>query len=156
MLRLRTQLVSLLALLWISALSSAERTLAVEELLLRAKPAVALVTTRVDADVRLNCGVGPITVEPSAYRETGTAWFVDGRGYLITSAHVVDPAYRPLPWVDEELKTRAVDQACVDPALAKEGLTRGQQPDREEQIRRRVDRTKITVTRRPRVTVLLS
>jgi len=154
--RLGIQVLSSLAALWMPALTSAERTVAVEELVLRAKPAVVLVTTRVGAEVTLDCGDGPITVSPAPYQATGTAWFVDGRGYLITSAHVVDPAYRPLPWVTDDLKHRAVDQGCVDPTLAKEGLVRGQQPDREAQIRRRTDTTRIAVTPRPEVTVLLS
>jgi S1-C subfamily serine protease len=154
--RLRMQILSLLALLWMPSLTSAERTLGVEELVLRAKPAVVLVTTRVNAEVTLDCGDGPITVSPAPYQETGTAWFVDGRGYLITNAHVVDPAYRSLPWVIDELKSRAVDQGCLDPALAREGLVHGQRLDREAQIRHGVDTTRITVTRRPEVTVLLS
>ncbi len=152
----RASLLSLLVLLWMAAPTAAESTLAVEQLVLRAKPAVVFVMTRVDADVTLDCGAGPITSIPSPYQQTGSAWFVDGRGYLVTNAHVVDPAYRILPWVTEQLATHAVDQACVDPVLAKAGLRRGQRPDVEKRIRRRVDMTKVVVTRRPQVTVLLS
>jgi S1-C subfamily serine protease len=151
-----TALLSLGALLWMPAPTAAELALAVDELVLRAKPAVVLVETRVDADITLDCGAGPITVNPSPYRQTGTAWFVDGRGYLITNAHVVDPAHRVLPWVTAHLASRAVDQACVDPALAAVGLQRGQRPDLETRIRRRVERANVVVTRRPQVTVLLS
>src|SRR5215469_11282580 len=108
----------------------------VQEALLIAKPAVALVTAEVRAEVTLNCGQGTKTVRPTPFVETGTGWFVDGRGYLITNAHVVDPAHRLPPWVTHELKKNAIDQACVDPALRAQGKMRGQMPEMEESIRR--------------------
>jgi S1-C subfamily serine protease/rhodanese-related sulfurtransferase len=107
-----------------------------QEAILLAKPAVALITARIDAEITMNCGKGPVTVKPSPFIETGTGWFVDGRGWLITNAHVVDPMYRLPSWVTHELKKKAIDQACVDPALRAQGLMRGQRPDLEDQIRR--------------------
>jgi rhodanese-related sulfurtransferase len=107
-----------------------------QEAILRATPAAALITARVDAEVTMNCGQGPVIVRPSPFIETGTGWFVDGRGYLITNAHVVDPVYRMPPWVTHELKKKAIDQACVEPALKARGIMRGQRPDIEDQIRR--------------------
>jgi len=107
----------------------------VQEAILRVKPAVVLITTEVRGDVTLNCGSGPVSVTPAPYVETGTGWFVDGRGYVITNAHVVDPAYRLPPWVTHELKKKAVDQACVEPQLKKRGLIQGQRPDIEERLR---------------------
>jgi S1-C subfamily serine protease/rhodanese-related sulfurtransferase len=107
----------------------------VQEAILRVKPAVVLITTEVRGDVTLNCGRGPVTVTPAPYIETGTGWFVDGRGYVVTNAHVVDPAHRKPPWVTHELKKKAIDQACVEPQLRKKGLTLGQRPDIEEQLR---------------------
>ncbi|HEY7647769.1 MAG TPA: hypothetical protein VID04_02095, partial [Methylomirabilota bacterium] len=86
--------------------------LSVQEASLRARPAVALITARVDAEVMLDCGQGPVIIKPAPFVETGTGWFVDGRGWLITNAHVVDPAYRMPPWVPHELKKKAIDQAC--------------------------------------------
>jgi hypothetical protein len=74
----------------------------VQEALLRAKPAVALVTARVDAEITMNCGKGPVTVKPPPFVETGTGWFVDGRGWVDTNAHVVDPVHRNPPWVAHE------------------------------------------------------
>ena len=71
--------------------------LTVQEAVHRAKPAVALISVRVEAEVTMNCGQGPVIVHPAPFVETGTGWFVDGRGYLITNAHVVDPAYRRRP-----------------------------------------------------------
>src|SRR5262245_5586251 len=107
----------------------------VQEAILRVKPAVVLITTEVRADVTLNCGQGPITVSPAPYLETGTGWFVDGRGYIITNAHVVDPAHRLPPWLTHELKKKALEQACVEPQLKAKGFTHGQRPDVEESLR---------------------
>lgn len=137
-------------------LALADDVIPVQELVLRAKPAVALVTVRVDAEVTVNCGAGPISVKPFPFQETGTGWFVDGRGYLITNAHVVDPAHRLPAWVTHELKRTAVYQACVDPMLARRGLMRGQRPDIEDEILRRVDIAGIKLRPIPQVTVLLS
>ena len=108
----------------------------VQEAILRVKPAVALITARVDAEVTMNCGQGPVTVRPAPFVETGTGWFVDGRGYLITNAHVVDPAYRLPPWVTHELKKKAIDHACVEPILRERGIAPGQKPEVEDQLRR--------------------
>ncbi|HYE93787.1 MAG TPA: hypothetical protein VEA38_22330, partial [Terriglobales bacterium] len=110
--------------------------LTAQEAILRATPAVALVTSRVDAEVTLNCGAGPVTVKPRPFVETGTGWFVDGRGWVITNAHVVDPSHRMPPWVTHELKKSAIDLGCVDPALRARGLMRGQNPGVEDQLRR--------------------
>ena len=133
--------------------------LTVQEAILRAKPAVALVTAEVRADVTMNCGRGLVTVSPRPFVETGTGWFVDGRGWLVTNAHVVDPAYRPRPWVTHELKKKAIEQACVEPVLRERGLMRGLRPDVEEQIRRQAsDQALATakVATFPRITVMLS
>lgn len=143
---------------WLSA-SAPALALTIQEAILRAKPAVALITARVDAEVTMNCGQGPVTVKPAPFVETGTGWFVDGRGWLITNAHVVDPAHRLPPWVTHELKKKAVDQACVEPALRAQGLMRGQRPDLEDRIRRDVtDRalSGATFVPEPEITVMLS
>jgi rhodanese-related sulfurtransferase len=108
----------------------------IQEAILRVKPAVVLISTEVRADVTLNCGRGPVTVTPAPFIETGTGWFVDGRGFIITNAHVVDPAYRLPAWVTHELKKKAIDEACVVPVLSARGIMRGQRPDLEEEIRR--------------------
>src|SRR2546428_11855385 len=102
--------------------------LSAQEAILRAKPAVALITARIDAEVTMNCGQGPVTVKPSPFVETGTGWLVDGRGWLITNAHVVDPAHRLPPWGAHELKKKAIDQACAEPALRAPGVMPGQRP----------------------------
>jgi S1-C subfamily serine protease/rhodanese-related sulfurtransferase len=130
-----------------------------QEAILLAKPAVALVTARVDAEVTMDCGRGPVTVKPSPFVEIGTGWFIDGRGWLITNAHVVDPAHRQPSWIVHELKKKAIEEACVDPALKARGIMKGQQLELEEQIRREASARGLggaQVDTFPELTVLLS
>jgi rhodanese-related sulfurtransferase len=153
--------VGLLALLLLAVLGSAleAQALSLQEALLRAKPAVALVTATVGAEVTMDCGQGPVTVTPAPFVETGTGWFIDGRGYLITNAHVVDPVHRLPPWVTHELKKKGIEQACVEPALKAQGLMRGERPEVEERIRRLAsDRGLATAKLKPlpQLTVMLS
>jgi len=118
-----------------------------------------LITVEVRADVTMNCGHGPVTVSPAPFIETGTGWFVDGRGFLITNAHVVDPAYRMPPWVTHELKKKAIEEACVVPQLRARGLMRGERLELEEEIRREVTSRALAsaqVEAQPQITVLLS
>src|SRR5919204_568400 len=119
---------------------AAASAVTVQEALLLAKPAVALVTAEVRAEVTLNCGRGTVTVRPTPFVETGTGWFVDGRGYLITNGHVVDPAHRLPLWVIHELKKMAIDQACVDPVLRAQGFARGHLSRHPPERPRREDR----------------
>ena len=140
----------------LAATPSSSFALSVEEALLLAVPAVALVSAEVKASVTVNCGQGPITVSPRPFIEVGTGWFVDGRGYLITNAHVVDPAYRVPPWVAFDLKLRAVEEGCVNPALKARGLARGQRPDLEEELLRAIPMTTVSLAPTGRVSVLLS
>ena len=133
--------------------------LSVQEAILRVKPAVVLITAEVRADVTMNCGSGPVTVSPPPFLETGTGWFVDGRGFIITNAHVVDPAFRLPPWVTHELKKKAIDEACVLPQLRARGLMRGERPDLEDDIRRGATSRALAsakVEAQPEITVLLS
>jgi len=155
---MKWRLILVLAVLAILAPAAAS-AVTLQEALLLAKPAVALVTAEVRAEVTLNCGSGTKTVRPSPFIETGTGWFVDGRGYLITNGHVVDPAHRLPLWVIHELKKMAIDQACVDPVLRAQGLVRGQRPDVEDSIRREAAARAMStaqVTPRPLLSVLLS
>jgi S1-C subfamily serine protease/rhodanese-related sulfurtransferase len=133
--------------------------LTVQEAMLRVTPAVALITARVDGEITMNCGKGPVTVKPKPFIETGTGWFVDGRGWVVTNAHVVDPVHRQPPWVAHELKKVAIDQACVDPVLKAQGLMRGQRPELEDQIRRDATARALAtaeVELQPQLTVTLS
>jgi S1-C subfamily serine protease/rhodanese-related sulfurtransferase len=155
---MRVVLAGLALAAWLAASGSAS-ALTVQEAVLRAKPAVALITAEVRADVTMNCGRGPVTVNPAPFVETGTGWFIDGRGYLITNAHVVDPAHRLPAWVTHELKKKAIEQACVEPVLREQGLARGQRPDVEDRLRRVATERALetaTLTPQPKITVLLS
>src|SRR5499426_125056 len=125
----------------------------VQEAILRVKPAVVLITTEVRGDVTLNCGSGPVAVTPAPYIETGTGWFIDGRGYVITNAHVVDPAHRQPSWVTRDLGKKAVEKGCVEPGLLANDAVPGERPDIENQLRARVKMADIVVRPAPRVTV---
>src|SRR5262245_57591558 len=89
-------------------LSPATAPMTVQEAILRAKPAVVVVASQIGADITLNCGTRPVRVSPAPFVETGSGWFVDGRGYLVTSAHVVAP-----PAALSELKKAAIQEGCV-------------------------------------------
>lgn len=140
----------------LAATPSPSFALSVQEALLHAVPAVALVSAEVEASATVICGQGPITVSPKPFIEVGTGWFVDGRGYLITNAHVIDPAYRVPPWVEFNLKLRAVEEGCVYPALKARGFARGQRPDLEEELLRAIPIAAVKLTPTRRVSVLLS
>jgi S1-C subfamily serine protease/rhodanese-related sulfurtransferase len=151
--------VAVIALTWTLASAVPAAAVTVQEAILLVKPAVALVTAEVRAEVTMSCGNRTVTVRPLPFVETGTGWFIDGRGYLVTNAHVVDPAHRVLPWVTHELKKKAIEQACVDPALRARGLARGQRPDLEESLRREASGRALAtaqVTPQPQLSVLLS
>jgi rhodanese-related sulfurtransferase len=153
----RVRLAVLFTAAWLVAPAHAA-ALTVQEAILRAKPAVALVTARVDAEVTMDCGAGPVTIKPAPFVEHGTGWFVDGRGYLVTNAHVVDPAHRLPPWVVHELKKKAIDQACVEPVLQSRGMVRGQRPEVEDRIRSEVTERAMRGLKfvpQPQLTVLL-
>ena len=161
MVRLITLVVtSLLGLIHgISAPLAAERAITIQEVFLRAKPAVVLVIAEVNAEVTLDCGGGVQTVTPPIFRETGTGWFVDGRGWIITNGHVIQPAYSPPRWLINQQAQRAVSSACLPKALAQKGVNPGERPEMEDAIKRKVldavlPTTKVKLT--PQVTVLVS
>ena len=123
--------VTLAASAGLAATPAPSLALSAQQALLVAVPAVALVSAEVEASATVNCGRGPIAVSPKPLIEVGTGWFVDGQGYLVTNAHVIDAAYRVPPWVEFTLKLRAVEEGCVDPALKARGLARGERHPRE-------------------------
>lgn len=126
------------ALLLGTAPAHAQPPVVVQEAVLRAKPAVVLIIAEVAAEVTLNCGSGVTTVSPPAFRETGTGWFVDQDGWVVTNGHVVQPAHEPPLWLVNQMAQRAVAKACLPKALEAAGLTPGERPDREEAIKRRL------------------
>lgn len=109
-----------------------------QEALLRAKPAVALVISEIRAGVTVDCGDGrPVTAAAAPARETGSGWFVDPAGWLITSAHVVATVQDPAR-LEPMLRQSGVEAACLGTALARRGLRPGQRPDVEEEIARQL------------------
>ena len=91
----------------------AQPPLSVQEALLRAKPAAALVISEVGGDVSVRCGTeAEQSVTPPPFRETGTGWFVGASGWLITNGHVVSPAHRPPVWLEREQSDKAIKQTC--------------------------------------------
>src|SRR5687768_12155734 len=110
-----------------------------QEMLLRAKPAVAVVVAEVGAEVTVRCGAGDaVTVSTEPFRESGTGFFVSPSGWLITNAHLVTPAHRSPKWLLNHHSEKGVRAACVPPLLASCGLTPGQRPDVEDQITRQI------------------
>jgi S1-C subfamily serine protease len=150
-----------LALALLSAPLSAARadTISVQEGLLRAKPAVVLVIAEVASEVTLDCGSGPTTVKPPAFRETGTGWFIDANGWVVTNGHVVQPAQETPRWLVNQQAQRAVSMACLSKELERRGIVQGDAPDKEDAVKRKLlDRVlpTVKVTLQPQVLVVAS
>jgi len=161
MIRGRLMAAASILLLGAGAISGAagEDMFSAQEAILRAKPATVLVITEVASEVTVNCGGGLTKVTPSPFRETGTGWFVDGNGWVVTNAHVVQPAQETPRWLVNQQAQKAVIGACVAEMLTKRGLAPGERPDVEEQLRRQaLDRILPTakIELSPAVSVLLS
>lgn len=128
----------IVAVVGLPAAVSAQKPLAVQEALLRAKPAVVLVVAEVSSEVVLDCGAGPVKITPPVFRETGTGWFLDGDGWLVTNGHVVQPAYEPPRWLANQQAQRAVTTACLPQVLKRMGLQPGDKPESEEAAKRKL------------------
>ena len=90
----------------------AAQALSLQEIILRTKPATVLVVSEITSEVTVDCGNGPQKVTPGPFRETGTGWFVDSNGWIVTNGHVVQPAHELPGWVENE-------QARADAAVRK-------------------------------------
>jgi S1-C subfamily serine protease len=137
----------------------AQQTLSVQESNLRAKPATVLIISEVGAEVTLNCGSGVQSVTPPSFKETGTGWFIDPTGWVITNGHVVQPAYETPRWLINQTAQRAVASACLGPALKAAGMTPGERPDVEDAMKRKLlDKVlpTVKVTINPQISVVLS
>src|SRR4029450_3426327 len=159
--RIALAVTSLLGLGLVSDVSApfAADKITIQEMFLRVKPAVVLVIAEVSAEVTLDCGGGTQTVTPPVFRETGTGWVVDGRGWIITNGHVVQPAHTPPRWLVNQQAQRAVTTACLPKALAARGINPGEQPEVEDAIKRKLldsvlPTTKVKLT--PSIVVVVS
>ena len=137
----------------------AQQPLSVQETVLRAKPATVLVISEVSAEVTLNCGGGPQTVTPPVFRETGTGWFIDPAGWVVTNGHVVQPAHEVPRWLVNQQAQRAVSAACLGAALQAAKVQPGEHPEQEDAIKRRLldkvlPTVKVNIT--PQISVVLS
>jgi S1-C subfamily serine protease len=158
-LRFALSVASVLALGWNVSAVGAEPKISAQEGVLRAKPGVVLVIAEVGSEVTLDCGAGPTTVKPIPFKETGTGWFIDSHGWIITNGHVVQPAYETPKWLINQQAQRAVTTACLPKALERAGITPGSSPDAEDALKRKLlDRVLPTakVTLLPSISVLAS
>ncbi len=137
-LRFALAAVSALLVAGLPARAVAQKTISVQEAMARAKPAVVLVVAEVSAEVTLDCGSGPTRVTPPVFRETGTGWFIDESGWLITNGHVVQPAYEPPRWLVNQQAQRAVTMACLPQVLKRMGIQSGERPEAEDAAKRRL------------------
>jgi S1-C subfamily serine protease len=137
----------------------AQQGLSVQETNLRAKPATVLIISEVSAEVSLNCGGGVQTITPTSFKETGTGWFIDPTGWVVTNGHVVQPAHETPRWLVNQMAQRAVTTACLGPALKSAGLQPGDNPASEDALKRRLlDKVlpTVKVTVKPEISVKLS
>jgi S1-C subfamily serine protease len=139
--------VAVLAAAALPSTASAQRGMTLQEALQRAKPAVVLVVAEVASEVTLDCGSGPQKITPPVFRETGTGWFLDADGWLITNGHVVQPAHEPPRWLANQQAQRAVTSACLPQVLKRMGLQPGDRPDAEEAAKRKLLDTVLPTTK---------
>lgn len=125
-----------LGLLAGAPLPAAGQALSLQEVILRTKPATVLVVSEIASEVTVDCGGGAEKVTPGPFRETGTGWFIDSNGWIVTNGHVVQPAHELPRWVENEQAQKGVVQACVWNALARQNIPPGQRPDLEESMKR--------------------
>src|SRR5512136_2191867 len=103
--------------IWLAAagLARAREMSLTTDVLLKVKPAVVIVTTKISGEVRLACPNGlPQRVVTAPIQEHGTGFLITADGYLVTNGHVVQPYYEPN---ESELRRtllrQAIEQACV-------------------------------------------
>jgi S1-C subfamily serine protease len=100
--------------------ATAQPPLSLQEALLRAKPAVALVIVEVGGTVTVTCGRdAPAVVTPPPIRETATGWFVSPSGWLVTNGRVIALAQRPPRWLLQERGAQAIRERCPDHPAAR-------------------------------------
>lgn len=131
----------------------------VQEVLLRSKPAVALVVTEVKAEVSADCGRGPVQATQAPFNSTGTGWFIAPDGFLITNAHVVLQAHNPSREMQDGFARRAVEATCLPVLREQAGAEAARRPEVAERLRRRVQDVIVPAAKvklLPQVSVVLS
>ncbi|MDP3768556.1 MAG: serine protease, partial [Dehalococcoidia bacterium] len=102
-----------LGLLAAAPIPAAGQAMSLQEVILRTKPATVLVVSEISSEVTVDCGGGAQKVTPNPFRETGTGWFIDSNGWIVTNGHVVQPAHELPRWVENEQAQKGVLQACM-------------------------------------------
>lgn len=106
-----------LAVIGLAAAGAARggETPATTDVLLKVKPSVVIVTTKISGEVRLTCpNASPQRVIPEPIQAHGTGFLITADGYLVTNGHVVQPYYEANePELRTTLLRQAVEQACV-------------------------------------------
>ena len=102
-----------------------------EAAILRAKPAVVLVSSEVGAQVKVACGAGPARdVQVRPVQETGTGFVIHPDGYIATNGHVVqDFTEMNQAAMTRDFAAKAANQACGP------GLAALSKPAREARLR---------------------
>ena len=109
--------------------SAAAPETSVQEALLGAKPAVAIVVAEVGGEVTMSCVGREVRVTPTPVRETGTGWFVDPNGWLVTNAHVISLAHDSSASARAALTDRAAAEKCPSDAGARQNAKVKLEPD---------------------------
>jgi S1-C subfamily serine protease/rhodanese-related sulfurtransferase len=104
-----------LGLVLTTPLAAMGQALSLQEVILRTKPATVLVVSEITSEVIVDCGGGPQKVTPPPFRETGTGWFIDSNGWIVTNGHVVQPAHELPRWVENDQAQKGVALACGAP-----------------------------------------
>jgi hypothetical protein len=155
---MRRHLAVLATVLMLLPTTSRAQEISLQEMLLRAKQAVAVVVAEVGGRVRLRCAGSDKTITPTPYRESGTGFLVSPRGWVVTNAHVVFVAHDPpRRWLSSHLVEKAFRAECLSQALASRGLAPGERPGVEDAlVREAVAGTPLDqVTLEPGVSVVL-
>jgi S1-C subfamily serine protease len=142
------------AVLWLLAAPghAQQHAQRLEQTILRAKPAVVLISSEVGARLSIACGAEPPrAVEPDPVYETGTGFIIHPDGYVATNGHVVERFYEMNERsLGREFAAQAAAAACGDSLAGLSG------PARADRLRAIGERALDSLTLRKKLQVHLS